>query len=148
MTTALARMHDKCQRLEERLDALLKRVRDLEAQRAELTRQVEMYSQLSTLQILATHPSPAAVAEAEPLPLTLTIEETARHLRVSVPMVRKLISEERLPSFHLGAAHRCRVESLAKWLEEREAKSMEQRWGVDWPPKPKPREDPAPRKRR
>lgn len=69
----------------------------------------------NTLQISVSTSSNGAV-----LPLLLTIPMVAARLGVSRPTVYEMIYRHGLPSFKLGGNRRVSVESLNRWLQERE----------------------------
>ena len=50
------------------------------------------------------------------------IKQLATYLKISIPEVRKLLREKKIPHFRLGNRYRFDINKINKWLEEMEEK--------------------------
>jgi excisionase family DNA binding protein len=67
----------------------------------------------------------------------MTLEETAEFLKVHPSTVYRLLKKHRIPAFRLGSDWRFNLESIEKWIQQREAENAD-----DVPSRP-PRRGPA-----
>jgi excisionase family DNA binding protein len=57
----------------------------------------------------------------EPMGNVLTLEEVAQFLRVHPSTIYRLLRKRSIPAFKLGADWRFNLESIEKWVKERES---------------------------
>ncbi|MGG1518723.1 helix-turn-helix domain-containing protein [Paenibacillus oryzisoli] len=89
-------------------DSFIEELAEIVAAKVErrvMERLQELISELAT-------PNPA-----EELPQNLTVNETAKFLRISKPTVDRLISKGSLPSFTIGSRRRVRREDLIAYVD-------------------------------
>lgn len=63
------------------------------------------------------------------LPVLLTVEETARYLRVHTKTVYNLIKSGELPSSYVGRQHRIRKEDIEEYLQRQETRGVAKNGG-------------------